>query len=177
MIAKATPFVGIRGSHHEDADNILTPVEKYNESHKGWKIVAQAKALKEHFGFGTVFGLIAVFISLATPIAYQSKTNGITTEAINNLAKEQEQSRAEVAKDLEHQTKATNDAVARIEALVNRTVDVSEQNRDELRSMRDSMERRLGLVEQKADSGWNWTVELKNRVGLIEAEIKRKEGK
>lgn len=155
--ADAIPQIGSK--RRDDNPIILTPGADYNESHKGWKIVAQAKALKEHFGFGTVFGLIAVFISLATPIAYQSKTNGATAAAVDNLTRAQEQ-----------MLKTTTESIARIEAQVNRSVDLATQNREDMRSIREEMNRRVDKIETLSQSNWNKMVEVSNRVGIVEAK-------
>lgn len=154
-----------RWTHSDDEHKILTPGDEYNESHKGWRIVRQARALKEHFGFGTVFGLIAVFISLATPIAYQSKTNGANAAAIENLAKAQQDSKADTQK-------AINDAVQRIETQINKSVELSEKNATELRSIRESQERQFIEVRQDTKALWNWMGELKNKITTVEADIK-----
>lgn len=53
------------------------------------KFARQVKALKENFGFGTLFGLIAVFISLATPIALQSGKNSDVARAIKTIEESQ----------------------------------------------------------------------------------------
>ena len=39
--------------------------------------------------------------------------------------------------------------------------------------MRESNDRRFDMMTQKVDSTWNWMIELKNRVGMIEAQQKK----
>lgn len=146
----------------DDADKILTPGDEYNESHSRWKIVAQTKALRERFGWEMVASILAVVISVGGVVAYQSGTNAKTTTAVESLSKSQEQ-----------MTKSTAESIGRIEAQVNRSVDLAVQNREDMRSMRENMERRVDKIETLSQSNWNKMVEVSNRMGIVEAKQAR----
>lgn len=152
----------------------------------------QMRALKQNFGPASIVALISgalsaiavvitILVAVGSPFAKQVETNTVV-KGLETTVREQkeEQAKALIAAK-EEQARALSDGVARIEALVARSIDLSQQNRDELRALRDSHERqsvalstKIDSAQTKADSAWNWMLELKNRIGIIEAEAVKK---
>jgi len=184
----------IRARTRDDNTNILTPVEQYNEGHKGWLVAREYHWIKERLGLRTVFmfitavaGTTLVIVQLAAPAVKQGEINGATTRAIDNLSVLQAQAKEEQAKALatatDQQAKALADALAlvqasqaRIEAGVNRAIGIAEENRSEISRQSERSERRMDKISDKADAAWNWMLELKGRVQQVEAK-QQKENK
>lgn len=145
----------------------VTGGDEYNQSHSDWKIVRQVKAItktvKEHVGLGSVLGTIAIIIAIGAPAVKQGEINGTYAKAIDNLTTAQKEN------DI-RQERALTEAVGRIEAGINRAVDLAQQNREDMRSMRENMERRVDKIETLSQSNWNKMVEVSNRMGIVEAK-------
>jgi len=168
-----------RETQRKASKNIISIGAEYNEGHLEAEAEAemtrQFRWIKQNLGLGAILGAVATFLSalavivlIASPAVKQGEINGATLKAIDTLVVAQKENK-------EEQAKALSDAVTRIETLVNRSVDLAQANREDMRSMRESLERRLGLVEQKTDSNWNWMTDLKTRVGQVEIELKKRE--
>ena len=153
----------------EDSSIIITPSE-YNEDYGEAKLTKQVRWIKQNLGLGSMLSLLAILIALGVPAFKQGEANATYATAINGLTKSQDVMR----EDLQRQIA---EGQVRIETQVNRLVDGQKDQQAEIRDLRQSMEHRIGLVEQKADSVWNWQVELKNRVGMLEAERKKQESR
>lgn len=149
--------------------------DKSSASHRESKWDRQMRVLKENFGPASLLSIIAIVCSLVTvafligsPIVSQAGRNEATATGLDNI-------RTAVKENEERQTKALSEAVIRIEASVNRSVELAVQNQSEVRSMRESFDRRIDQVANKADAAWNNMVELKGRIGKIEAAETKKE--
>lgn len=166
--------------------------EQHTDEHEESKWDRQMGTLKQNFGPSSVVALISgvlsaiavvitILVAVGSPFAKQVETNTVVT-GLERAVREQKDEQAKArAADKEEQARALADGVARIEALVARSIDLSQQNRDELRSIRDSNERQIVALstkvdqaQTKADSAWNWMLELKNRIGIIEAEATKR---
>jgi len=158
---------------HREPITVVTPVGDYNENHSEAKLTKQVRWIKDKLGLGTVFtfvtavaGTVLVIVQLASPAVEQGKINGTTNAKIDNLAVAQRDSE-------DRQAKALAVAIEEIKTLLKDQSSVTLQTRDDLRSMRESNDRRFDMMTQKVDSTWNWMIELKNRVGMIEAQQKK----
>jgi hypothetical protein len=175
MGAPTIPAWISRGKQRDDSNDILTPNAEYNEYYSEARLTQQVRWIKQNLGIGAILGGCALFLSalvavvtLAGPAVRQGEINGSTTRAVEALGVAQRENREESAH-------ALAEAVTRIETLVNKSVGIAEQTHGEMIAMRESNERKLSSLEDKQLSMWNWMVDLKSRVGMIEAEAKQKE--
>lgn len=151
----------------EKDSNISTGERRHTDRNGEWKVVRQVKGIKQHIGLGSIIGTVALIVAVGTPAVKQGQINGTQAQAIDNLAKTQKESD-------ERSSRALSEAVQRIEAGIKEAVNLAQENRAEVRSMRETQERKIDAMQLKVDSTWNWMVELKNRIGMIEAETKQK---
>lgn len=182
---RADRLVLAGGKHGSDDKNKLTGAAKDNQDYES-KWDRQVRVLKQNFGPASVLAVIATIVATAAavvailvavggPIVGQAGVNSASAVALDNL-------KESVKENKEEQAKALADGLGRIEAAVNRSVDLALQNREDLRMVRDEMrankegtERRIDKIEQKADANWNWMGQINNRVGQLEAKDPKKE--
>jgi len=146
----------------------LTPGDEYNQSHNEAKLTRQMRAIKQHFGLGSLLGSIAILVAIGAPFVRQSEINGSSTMAIDRLTVAQRENKEEQARNLA-------DAVTRIEAGIKTAVDLAVQNREEMRSMRTSTDGAFVELRQDTKGLWKWATSIDGRVGVLEAEIRKKE--
>ncbi len=151
-----------------DDNRILTPGDEYNQSHNEAKLTRQMRAIKQHFGLGSLLGSIAILVAIGAPFVRQSEINGSSTMAIDRLTVAQRENKEEQARNLA-------DAVTRIEAGIKTAVDLAVQNREEMRSMRTSTDGAFVELRQDTKGLWKWATSIDGRVGVLEAEIRKKE--
>ena len=171
MSTRAIPITG-KDDSGVTPINIIQAPPKYNseQGHNEARIVRQVKAIKEHVGLGSVLGLIAIIIAVGMPVWKGGEALGTTTKAVERLEKAQTESDERTAR-------ALAEAINRIETGIAQSNDLARQNREDIRTMSERMERRVDKVETMVNqvdtmskSTWNWMVELKNKVGNIEAQ-------
>lgn len=167
MSAPVTAFpIGRDSQRDETNKGFLGAGQNSDQSHNDEaKVTRQIRALKQNFGLGSILGTIAIIIAIGAPVVRQGELNGTYATAIDRIAAAQKETK-------EEQAKALNDAVARIEAGIKQSIDLAAQNREEMRTMRGSIEDQIREQRQKADALWNWNGKLDGQVKALETEVR-----
>lgn len=141
------------------------------------KLTRQFRVLRQHFGFGSLVGVLSFILSLitivlmiGTPVYKRGETDGASAKALSNLEETQKQTKEEFSR-------ALSDAVIRIEAGVKQAIDLAQQNREDVKSMRESSERQLVELRQQVLAAWTQQGKLESRISRIEMKQEAHETK
>lgn len=150
-----------------DAATLITPTGESIDDYGEAKLTTQWRSLKK-IGLGTIFFILTGIASttiaieqLVSPAIGQAKQNGITNSRLDSIAatqKENDERQARLAKESEdRQNKALLDGLARIETAVG------------------VQGTALGQLRQDTMGLWKWATALDGRIGMLEADSKKRE--